>query len=727
MRARKGSLMSSNQSGGAKGFSDADNELAGRLLLVGVAAIIGMALLAILPILIGGFFIGLIWYGAYMEDGEPNGERIVWPISITIVAFVYFLGLFPPLNQHYQGVLFTDFGKWTSLQVGDVLRAVNELLPRKFLIRSVSAQQLRIYGWSVIPVAMATFLFLCAKGAGRGVFLYQGCRLILAPIRELAVRWQLLFLISVAATAWLAIYNLPPWIKVATALSLGLLLIYSISDKSGHGSSAIDVQPKSTGSLQLGHEKGKTHKKATLTEEQLNHHVHIVGASGFGKSVLLSHVIKDRIAKAQGLLFVDLKADFETIRQVVSVVKASDRLEDLYIFSCGNPEISSPYNILGSGTANQLKDRIMGALNWSEEFYKNEASSFLLKLLRGLVVNRDVNETAFDLGTILKCAQDPREISSLVEALPKSELEIRGQLEGLVSHLSRHENKRALQGLKSQLESLLLSDFGHLLRANASGIDLFEAIKNQKIVYILLDSRTYGESSKALGKLILQDLKAASARVDNEIPRAQRTPFTVVVDEFADLATEDFIGFLDRARSSKIGVVVAHQEIADLSRLSPEFARRLMNATSTLFAFLQKLPDSSELISAISGTRKTKEVTEQAKSNWLFGDEKTGMKSIKEVDEFVIHPNVVRSLPVGECILVQKYPKAKSAVIKVKSESRDYLSETEVKNALAELGERDRFDGRAEKVSVVAQPPKAIVSQSESKSVNYWSDKIEPS
>ena len=80
-------------------------------------------------------------------------------------------------------------------------------------------------------------------------------------------------------------------------------------------------------------------------------------------------------------------------------------------------------------------------------------------------------------------------------------------------------------------------------------------------------------------------------KVDNEIPRKKRIPFGVIVDEFADMASEDFIGFLDRARSSKIGITVAHQEIADLSKVSPEFARRLMNSTSTLFAFLQKLPD----------------------------------------------------------------------------------------------------------------------------------------
>ena len=222
---------------------------------------------------------------------------------------------------------------------------------------------------------------------------------------------------------------------------------------------------------------------------------------------------------------------------------------------------------------------------------------------------------------------------------------------------------------------------------NSTRINLFDAVQKKKIVFVLLDSRTYGESAHAFGKLILQDLKAMSAKIDNEIPRENRTPFTVVVDEFADLATDDFVGFLDRARSSKIGVVVAHQEIADLDRVSPEFTKRLMNSTSTLFAFLQKLPDSSELIAGISGTRKVEEVTEQAESSILgFGDVRTGMKSIKIVDEFNIHPNTVRSLPVGQCVVIEKYPYATSQIVRVrKEETEDYLSEDDVRDYLRSM------------------------------------------
>ena len=672
-----------------KGFSDADNEMAGRFLMALAFLVVGLALLMVSPIVIGGFVIGLVWYGAYMEEGEPNGEKLAWPIALTLTLFVYLFGAPVLLTHYFEGVLFTDFGKWTGDQVWGVMGTLNSWLPRKMAIRNITVDQVRFYAWALIPAAVASFYYLHRKAAGRGVFVYQAFYALLTPFRVLAARWQwVMGLGAVFSVAGLA-FHLPYWVRQGVGLTLVNLAVYTFVVYRREEASLkklvapVDGEPRVSGPILLGTEKGSPSKKVRLTEDQLNHHVHIVGASGFGKSVLLSHVIQNRIAGGSGLLFVDLKADFETIRQVVSHAKVSGRMKDLYIFSCGNPEISSSYNVLSMGTANQLKDRIMGALNWSEEFYKNEASSFLLKLLRGLAFIRDQNGTAVDLATVLKCTESARPIEAMIERLPKSEVELTSQLEDLVSSLGKPEKFKALQGLRSQLEALVYSDIGHLLTASSDGIDLFEAIARKKIVYVLLDSRTYGESARALGKLILQDLKAASARIDNEIQRDERTPFTVVVDEFSDLATEEFLGFLDRARSSKIGVVVAHQEIADLSRISPEFSHRLMNSTSTLFAFLQKVPQTSDLIASISGTKTTTKVTEQAKDNWLFGDEKTGMKSIREVDEFVIHPNTVRSLAVGECVMVTKYPKSSSAVVKIRPEAQGYLPAEEVKRILA--------------------------------------------
>ncbi len=422
-------------------------------------------------------------------------------------------------------------------------------------------------------------------------------------------------------------------------------------------------------------------QKEKLTENQLNHHVHIVGASGFGKTVLLSIIVKESICQNKGLLFIDLKNDLDTIDKFKKYAKDANREQDLQIFSLNHPD-SIPYNLISEGTATQLKDKIMSALVWSEEYYKHQSSSFLLRLLIGLVFKRDVLHKTFGLGDVLKYARSVDALEELFIEISKIKTQQSQKtlihIEDLIQFLKVKENFNSLQGLRSQLESLVFSDFGDLISGDASvsspcpdgsrlfapALNFFESIQQNKLIYIFLDSRRYSESSKAVGRFILQDLKMVSARIDAEIPKENRKNFVCIIDEFADLAQEDFIGFLDRARSSKMSVVIAHQELSDLKRISPEFSARLTGNTSTLYAFLQKNSESAEAIAGMAGTRKVWKETVQS-SKFLFFDIPSGNKSLREVEEFNIHPNLIKSLSVGKCVCVKKYPKAASYLVKV--------------------------------------------------------------
>lgn len=420
---------------------------------------------------------------------------------------------------------------------------------------------------------------------------------------------------------------------------------------------------KSEDKVTLGMVSGSIWRKEELSEGELNHHVHVVGASGFGKTVLLSHIIQQRIEQGKGLLFIDLKGDRETFIKFSQVASKADRIGDLESFSLTDQDLSIPYNLIEEGTATQLRDRIIMALNWSEEFYKNQTSSFLLKLLIVLCWLRDHQQRMFHLGTVLDCASSQEAFMKHAVLVPLGETKIKLLTIELAAFLKDRESFQSLQGLRTQLESIVLSDFGGLV-CKFKGINLFEAIRDSKIIFLFLDSRRYGETAKSMGRFILQDLKSVSARIDAEVPKEQRKPFSVIIDEFADLASEDFIAFLDRARSAKISIVVSHQEICDLQRVSPEFAGRLMGNASTLYAFLQKRPESAELISGMAGTRKAWKETVQ--SDRLFGiDIPTGGKSLREVEEFNVHPNLIKSLQVGKCVCIKKYPKSRAYLVRV--------------------------------------------------------------
>ena len=89
-----------------------------------------------------------------------------------------------------------------------------------------------------------------------------------------------------------------------------------------------------------------------------------------------------------------------------------------------------------------------------------------------------------------------------------------------------------------------------------------------------------------------------------------------------------------------------------------------MGNTSTLYAFLQKRPESAELISSMAGTKKVWKETLRSQK-LLYFDLPTGDKSIREVEEFVIHPNVIKGLKVGSCVVVKKYPQARAYCLNV--------------------------------------------------------------
>ena len=341
----------------------------------------------------------------------------------------------------------------------------------------------------------------------------------------------------------------------------------------------------------------------------------------------------------------------------------------------------------------RLRDRIVGALEWSEQYYKNVASSVLLTLLRGLLESEN-QKKEISLQLVYEYLIDASKIYELTKGVKDGLLQ--KQLLELHRTIKDPKQKQSLTGLISQFESILFSDFGELMRHSSDGINFFDSIQKNKINYILLDSRRYGETSKVLGRMILEELKAVSSQIDHEIPKESRNPFLVIIDEFADLAQEEFIAFLDRARSSKIGIVVAHQEISDLRRISPEFSTRLMGNTATTVSFLQKIPESAELLAGIAGTQQTEKTTERV-TRGLFGRSETGDASLRVSEEFLIHPNEFKRLRVGEAIVVRKYPFSEVSKLRVKPPNslKVLVENTEIKQELTFTPVRGKKERRA--------------------------------
>jgi len=647
------------------------------MMAVIVCVVLGVAVHALLM-----FAFGYLYYFAWKQDKAKG----VIPLVMLQVAAIYFLAGPPevliPYDEHafWNGILTLDL--WQVLKSGytQICHFFHQRPSDAGFWKWMGYANFGFYALPPLSWAMAVFYFPkkeftertyeVVKSVGlwiNGLFLHLPFAAVgfggnLAGAAACLVQNGIIALVAdtLGSHGLIPVWAAHLGVFVAAAVTVfGVWEIFSAPSVVKAGSTS---QPRgAAGKIEISRDRA-----IPLTLEQINHHVHILGGSGYGKSVLLSHIIRHHIEHGMGMVFLDLKADQETISEIVSRCQEHGRMQDLRLFHCGRPEISCTYNVLLRGNSTEIKDKLIGAFHWESEYFKNAAQSFLLTLLKAMVHLRDQKGMTFTLEDVYQATLSPEACLTLETELvgAQAPAQLREDIRGLAQYLRVRENAKELHGLRTQIKLLLDSEFGELIApkdGSRTAIDLYDCIQEGRIVYLLLDSQRYGESAVKLGKLILQDLKAASARILDEVPKEERKHCAIIVDEFADLATEPFVGFLNRARASKLGIILAHQEMSDLDAFSPTMRDQVMGNTSTTVAFLQKMPESAERLAKIAGTKTTIQRTKQlADQDGLLWKTKqyTGVESEREVEEYVVHPNDFKKLGVGECVMIGKYPKA---------------------------------------------------------------------
>lgn len=389
-----------------------------------------------------------------------------------------------------------------------------------------------------------------------------------------------------------------------------------------------------------------------LSWSDLNHHIHILGQPGSGKSILLRNIYAHQVRAGSGLLMIDLKADMSVREDFKNLAAETCREKDLMIIDLSHPESSYGYNPLQFGNATELKDKIIGAIDWSEPHYKRASEQALLIILKALVWLRDQKQlmpTLSDVVTALSSIQGLTILSEMVESQ-----DIKQNISTLIIDKEFLKNT---SGLKAELGLLTMSEFGSIF-SKSNSLNVFDAILNKKVILVNLDGQTFSESAKKFGRMLIGDLRSASGAVVTNIPKEERPQFTVIVDEFSDIMSNDemaknFVGFLNRCRGSGIGVVIAHQSLGDFKEETTK--KQVLDSTETIFSFVTKDPETAETLAAIAGTELQWKVTEQTSENILFKS-KTGMGTQREVHEYLVHPNEFKMLNTGEAIYIAKKP-----------------------------------------------------------------------
>jgi hypothetical protein len=369
-------------------------------------------------------------------------------------------------------------------------------------------------------------------------------------------------------------------------------------------------------------------------------HTWVVGATGTGKtqSVLLPALRSD-IRAGRAAIFIDGKGDRETLSAVSNLTREAGREGDFRYFDLRRPQESHSYSPLLNGTSNEQVDKIMAALRWDNEFYRAQSKAVLLRVLRSL----RATGLPYSLDDVLAALSDLAALRALADAVP--DVDRRAELEHIAGRWKDYQVETS--GMRSQLEALLMTDFGELLKAPQPTLDLAEAYQAGAIVYFALPVARFPETAPLVAKLVISDLNSVAGMVqDGQLARGFAS---IVIDEFAAFAMPLFVDLLNKGRSAGMAITISHQSMrGDLAAAERGFVDQVADNTNIKICLRQSA--DAEYVAGLSGTYKTMKQTEQTLAS-LLGHERTGLGSAREVDEYHVSPNLIRQLPQGYAVV----------------------------------------------------------------------------
>ncbi len=368
--------------------------------------------------------------------------------------------------------------------------------------------------------------------------------------------------------------------------------------------------------------------KVYFPDRVRSRHVHIIGATGSGKteSVLLNLIDQDA-KRGYPVVIVDAKGEEAFSEFLKKHPSIKDRL---YIFDAGSKDTSARYNPLATGNNTSAVLRLFNAMTWSEEFYKTRARDTLMRLA-DIQDRRNERVTLHWLKEVLSSS------SSLAAFLTTDTNPIK---------ITENEYSQ-LSGLVSQVNQLCHGDLGELISGKSSEreLNLGSAIQARAVVYFKLPSLEDPVTTATIGRLIIGDLALYAAQVQAGRYKSSFTP--VFLDEFGSLVCPAFLELISKSRSAGLALHFSHQSMGDLRAAGENFISQINDNSSTKIVLRVYDPDTADNVARMFGTVITMKETRQMITENFGNTKETGVMAVRDTREFRCNPDHVKSLPTG--------------------------------------------------------------------------------
>ena len=422
-----------------------------------------------------------------------------------------------------------------------------------------------------------------------------------------------------------------------------------------------------------------------ISSNLMTRHCLGIAATGGGKSNFLNLILKQQMMRGGGAIHIDGKASEEAISEFLNLARQHDRWQDVRIININDSNLSNTYNPLLRGDNDEISSRVMQLIGTGGDPYFRGQAARGMRAIAGVVNSFGMPFNFGDLTVLMSNEIAMRWVLSNAPRNTKSYHDYTIFMSQLMEVdrrtgakvLNEKKMQHTFGDLASRLHSYYVNEPGEVLNDYSPEVDLYEAVRNNLLVYVSLPMLSKTESAIDFAKFFISDLRTAIGQIQADKYKPSPT-YLVLMDEFSSYAQPSLAPVFEQARSANICLfpfIQTFSSLTDRDRgLSTDFAAKIVGNTWNKISFVLQDPESCLRMSEVAGEVLKESVSESfGESLSLAGGEddvnplRTGGrgrnygKSISYSYDAIVRPEDFRNLQDGEGIFI-----GRSSVYKIK-------------------------------------------------------------
>lgn len=328
----------------------------------------------------------------------------------------------------------------------------------------------------------------------------------------------------------------------------------------------------------------------TLSDQHRLRHMHVIGATGTGKSSLLLKLIIQDVYQDRGIAVLDPHGDL--IDEVIKNIP-DERIKDVILVDPSDSEYPIGLNLLSAYSDPEkiiLSSDLVALFRRFATSWGDQMTSVLANAINA-IIESDNGGTLIDLRRFL------------VESSFRNKF-LQTVTDPNILYYWRNEfqllRANTVAPILTRLDTFLRPRIVRNMMAQKEGLDFSDILENKKILLVKLAQGLIGEeNSYLLGTLFVAKLHQAAQQRQN-IPPDQRKPFYFYIDEFQNFITPSMSAILTGARKYGLGLILAHQDLDQLAHRDSELANSVLSNPAIRVCFRCGDKDASKLESGFS-------------------------------------------------------------------------------------------------------------------------------